>query len=464
MRYLKILSILLLLLPLSVVRGGVQTTIPIIRLQYDPSSFNRDTFCAAEFKLEDGDDVLSFRAKLRHRGATAAGFKKPSYAVKIVDGTGQKMDTSFLGMRSDNYWILDAMAIDQSRMRNRVAMDLWLDFSSKPYYSAQEPKLCNGYRGKFVEVYVNDRYDGLYCLMERVDRKQLKLKKYKAETINGQLYKSVSWKGWSNDGEFKISGDYDNTSPTWMRYEYVYPDPETALINWSPLYDDVYFAQTAKDKDFAAQAENRYDIPVFIDYCLFAMILSARDNYGKNLFLSYYNVNTDSKLLFTPWDLELSFGRQIDGPTEDPEAKWIWKGLLHQRLEDTYQYYIQTRKRYAYLRSNFFSAEALKQRFTDYFDLFYQTGAGEREMARWDGADQIPLDFDAEEQYIYDWIDRRLVYTDDMLDYSYYQSIENTPIEDQPTVKILRDGELYIIRGDKVYTITGQLKNILPTN
>ena len=35
---------------------------------------------------------------------------------------------------------------------------IWLDFSEKPYYYADEPKMINGSRGRFVEVYVNDDY------------------------------------------------------------------------------------------------------------------------------------------------------------------------------------------------------------------------------------------------------------------------------------------------------------------
>lgn len=43
-------------------------------------------------------------------------------------------------MRSDNNWILDAMAVDRARMRNRVSTDLWLAFSTKPYHAAYTPK------------------------------------------------------------------------------------------------------------------------------------------------------------------------------------------------------------------------------------------------------------------------------------------------------------------------------------
>ena len=119
------------------------------------------------------------QADIRWRGATSLRYQKKSYAIKLKDASGNKLDASLLGMRSDNSWILDAMAVDKARISNRVSTDLWLDFSRKPYYFAQEPELVNGTHGKFVEVYLNGRYDGLYGLTEKVDRKQLKLKKYK---------------------------------------------------------------------------------------------------------------------------------------------------------------------------------------------------------------------------------------------------------------------------------------------
>ena len=283
------LFVLLSMLLMQHVHGEVQSTIPLVRLQYN--ALSKDTFSNAHFTLIDNSDTLSFSALIRHRGAVSTKYQKKSYAIKLLDDNSEKLDTSLLGMRSDNYWILDAMAVDKARMRNRVAMDLWLDFSTKPYYYDVEPKMCNGYNGKFVEVYVNDEYNGIYCLMERVDRKQLKLKKAKNNTINGVLYKSTSWQG----SFFKALSPYDNTSATWMRYEYEYPNVEDSLINWKPLYDAMNYADTASVYEFAAHASMLFDIPVFMDYYLFTHLLSARDNRGKNLFLSYY---TSDALIF----------------------------------------------------------------------------------------------------------------------------------------------------------------------
>ena len=124
-------------------------------------------------RIDDGAEML---ADVRYRGATSLQYQKKSFAIRLKDSEGNKVNAALLGMRSDNSWILDAMAADKARMRNRVSTDLWLDFSNKVYYANQEPQVLNGTRGKFVEVFLNDDYYGLFCLTEKIDRKQLKLK------------------------------------------------------------------------------------------------------------------------------------------------------------------------------------------------------------------------------------------------------------------------------------------------
>jgi len=145
---------------------------------------------SAEYLLSD----------LKTRGALASSLVKKAFSIKLKDTNGSTpTDRSFYGLRSDNNWVLDAMGIDLARMRNRVSTDLWNDFSVKPYFGALEPNMVNGTRGHFVEVFVNDSYNGLYCMTEKVDRKQLNLKKYTPATAiapaiqRGALFKADEW-------------------------------------------------------------------------------------------------------------------------------------------------------------------------------------------------------------------------------------------------------------------------------
>ena len=453
MRYLRYMAfVAMLCMCIAVSATEVQTYIPTIRLQF--SALSKDTFSAASFIFANNDDTLALPALIRNRGGRSLNYQKKSYAIKLLDENGQKKDTAFFDMRKDNYWILDAMAIDKARMRNRVAMDLWLDFSAKPYYAADEPNMCNGYRGKFVEVYVNDEYQGLYCLTERVDRKQLKLKKAKNDTINGVLYKSAGWQG----GFFRNVSPYDNQSATWMRFEYEYPDAEDSLITWTPLYEVMNFVDTASAQVFAEQITSLLDIPVWMDYYIFTNLLSARDNCGNNLYLSYYNINLNSKLLVTPWDVDHSFGRMYNAQVEDVQAKCNWSEPYKRLERDLPDYYTQLLRRYAELRGTFFTPQALTKRFSDYFDLFYSTGVAQRETERWNGVNDIELNFPDEEDHIASWIEQRLIYTDSLFQYSPQdQAIDSPDSSDSRSCcrKILCNGQILILRGDEVYTLTG---------
>lgn len=449
---LRTVFVLLVLVSLSV-KGESQPSLPVVHLQY--SALSTDTFSNAYLSFNGNGDKLSSNVLIRHRGASSTIYQKQSFALKFVDDSNQKEDISFMGMRSDNYWILDAMAVDKARMRNRVAMDLWLDFSAKPYYYSQEPEMCNGYHGKFVEVYVNGSYNGIYCLMERVDRKQLKLKKVKGQTIYGILYKSVSHEG----SFFGPLCPYDNTSDTWMRFEYQYPDAEDSLIDWKPLYDIMDYVNTASASELSQQAWSRFDIPVFLDYYLFTYVLSARDNCGKNLYLSYYDIHQEQKILITPWDIDHSFGRAFDGSEETPDYDFQWGSILFRRFERNIPLYrSMLKQRYAFLRTNAFSLSSLRQRFADYFSLFEQTGAAERETERWSGADGIYLDFAKEKEYIDSWIEQRLQFTDSLFDYnpvnSSLESVNPLLLEPLPR-KTYENGMLLIHKNGNKYNVNG---------
>lgn len=446
--------VLLYLLPLSA--REVQTYLPVVNLTF--SALSRDTFSACTFTLIEGDKTSTLKAAIRHRGASALIYTKQSYAIKLYDEDGVKMDTSLLQMREDNYWILDAMAIDKARMRNRVAMDLWLDFSSKPYYFEKEPTMKNTSDGKFVEVYVNGEYSGIYCLMERVDRKQLKLKKAENNKIRGVLYKSVDWAGtFFSEGETEA---YDNTSREWMRFEYEYPEEEDNLITWEPLANAMDFAVNASTENFVQHIAEKIDLPVYLDYELFALALSARDNRGKNVYLSFYNINKAaySKVLFTPWDIDHSFGRDYKADEEEIDRMKEWSITLQTRLMNEYPNYKEQRlDRYAYLRENFFKEDSLVKRFEAYFDLFHETGAAEREEERWSGVDKIELDFESEKDFIASWIPQRIAYVDSLIGYKADDSdVENCEAAIARPQKLLQDGTLYILfPNGTAYTVIG---------
>lgn len=424
------------------------TFLPIVEV--NGTNFNTSFYQPGSIRVNDpnaiGVDTI-IQAKYRYRGATASGQAKKAYAIKLTNTLGESIDQSFFGLRSDNNWILDAMAIDAGRMRNRVSTDLWNDYSVKPYFFEKEPQAINGTRGRFVEVILNGEYAGIYCMTEKLDRKQLKLKKFQEgatpedpSVIRGVLYKSSQWSysvlmGHYIDKKeypYVAASMYSNQSETWDSWEMQYPDiTDGEPIDWKPLYDAVNVVAAEKNlQTFKSSVSTYFDLPVFLDYYLLIELILATDNHGKNMFLHNYNIQSSPKMSASPWDLDGTWGRRWDGSTgytQDATQDFItflwryehgehtlYKRLMEYNVDNWNQ---KLAERYADLRNSYFKEDSLVARFVNYRNLFLQSGAETREIRRWNGIGAY-MNFDNEMSYLKTWIHSRLITLDNAYRYS----------------------------------------------
>lgn len=398
------------------------TFMPIVEMTVSGTS--SWSYTRGTLRVNDPDAVGTdslYIAKFKNRGATSSGYPKKAYAVKVLDKDGNSKDVEFLDKRSDNNWILDAMYIDKGCMRNRVATDLWKDMHTDPYYAAKEKKKVRTYtRGEFVEVFLNGTYHGLYCMTEKIDRKQLRLKKVDGDTIHGLLYKSTQW---GDEVYMGASGSapsaYNNSSGSWAgQWEAKYPDLDDGEpFDWAPLYNAANFCATASDEEFDEQVENYFDLPVLVDYYLFMETTFAYDNDGKNMYYFIYDhqdIDDGGKLSVAPWDLDATWGRNwnaTNGETADATADWATnrrghnKGIgYYNRLfnSQTYDFAAMLKARYAELRdAKLLDADALVARVRKYADLFADSKADVREQAAWpDYHDDLQGEADYMEQWI----------------------------------------------------------------
>ena len=108
------------------------SSLPLVNLTVNLSLMNNKDFLDGEIEIADyqrrtepASQTVHYKCKLRYRGASALKYDKKSFAVKLFDENGEDFDAEIFGIRNENDWILDAMAIDRIRMRNRVCFDLW---------------------------------------------------------------------------------------------------------------------------------------------------------------------------------------------------------------------------------------------------------------------------------------------------------------------------------------------------
>lgn len=427
------------------------TFLPIVELNC--SSVNSKAYTTGSLRVTDpaslGYDSLMIAA-FKYRGASSSNYPKRSYAIKLRDENGNSVDRKLLGYRSDNNWILDAMYIDLACMRNRVATDLWNAFECKPYYADREKKVRTGTRGKFVEVILNGQWWGLYCMTEKMDRKQLKLKKFVPASlsttgeneVHGVLYKSNQWSyevfmgHESNDDNdnkqviypHKKVSDYKNIlgQETWCEYEFKYPDYEDEAVEWRPLHDAANMVATSFILNIDS-VKSRFDYPMLRDYYLFIDLLLATDNHGKNLFWYAYDTQgpEGDKLSLAPWDLDGTFGQDWDGVitnTKDVTLDFdtYIKNYEHGQfaifdlIKSRSEWQQDLKDRYAELRmKGVISGDSIANRFANYASLFEASLAGQREQNMWSKAyHSRHKDIQGGATYAESWIRRRVNWLD----------------------------------------------------
>ena len=417
------------------------TSLPIIHIQSENISTE---FSNGHFLFYDPTDSvpLAFDIDVRWRGATTLARPKKSYAVKLKDAKGEKLNHSFLGLRSDNSWILDAMSIDKARMRNRISTDLWNDFSTTSYIRAFEPTALNGTRGQFVEVFYNHRYQGVYCMTEKIDRKQLQLRKFKNGQMRGVLYKTNKW-----NTLVATSPIPSNAQSIWNGIEISYPNLEDGEpVDWSPLLQIMDFLTNSSASELRRELPQRIDLDVWRDYFLFIELLLAEDNDCKNQCVYFYDATNSSSLFgIAPWDLDHSWGRDYQGNALEANKNFLLYNRVHTCLRTYYGSYNYVKERYQELRTNELRNVSLKARFHRVFQLYRENQVDEREELRWNDQDDIVLDFDAEEEYIQQWIDQRLAYLDAKYDFDEELGILQTMASASPyyTIRISK-GMLHI--------------------
>lgn len=450
--------------------GNVHYTfLPIVHLQGD-FGYDYTEGTVSVYMPDDSESQPSMKARVKWRGGTTntASKHKRNYSIKFINDDGTKKDRKLFGLRNDNHWILDAAQVDYSRVRNRVATDLWNDFATKPYYIDDEPKARTGTRGQFVEVFLNDEYRGIYCMTECIDRAQMKLRKYTdnadgTQTIHGQLWKTG---GLYNTLSWMINGkDCDNASDVWGNTEMKYPEIEdVSPADWSIYQNAMEFVKslqagsdeelkelgmTREESDasiemFRNEASSYFDIPVLIDYYIFTIVLNAIDNHsGKNMYWGCYDTAVDKKLTPAVWDLDCTAGGYFNtklplpqyyvGPKASPLA--TLKPLYSLKRYDVDGFRQKFFDRYKELRSTYFSAEALKKRYNDYMNMLRDCNAYSREATRWNGDSDLngnSLDFDAEQILINNWIDERLAFLDNNID----KTLDLAYDEEQPVIEL----------------------------
>ena len=425
----KIVFFLLLTTVVANLKAQETVGLPVLRVNFDGKFKKEMEYVCGQMQLTDTNGaVVELPAKFKTRGATASHYTmKPSFNMKLRTADySEEADSALLDMRSCSSWILDAMAIDRICMRNRVAFDIWNEFSRLPYSTDFDGR--NGTEGRFVEVYINDQYYGIYCMSDRINRKLLDLKKVKEQADGSMLVRGVLYKSGTSDISNQEEPGYNEDSTacvvSWHNaWELSFPEEYGGLTAWQPLLDAFAEGKTAE------YVKKYFFLENLADYQILIMALSIGDNWGnKNHFLSIRNINKDidnpdltesnrRRFVITPWDLDTSLGGKHDGNYYDGNySHWrvddIEKNSPYpiSPISGDAEYKAIVKRRWIEGRKGAFSVASVKSKLERYRDLFLQSGAWERMTEHFEAQSSKPiyvLDLAREIELIEAWYEAR---------------------------------------------------------
>lgn len=398
------------------------TGLPIMKI--DLSGEKLGDKALIEMSLFDSESkskwVQQSKGALTVHGGTSRRFPKLSYKLELYKydrkGDAVNNNINLLNMRKDNDWILNAMYGEETKIRDKLSIDIWNAFGAN-----DNAFNCDfGTKMEYIEMFINNEYYGIYGLMEPVDAKKLNIDHSGNEEKEEYIYKRKQNQGLSVD---EISKNENMQARNGFELKNVDKYGDTSNNPWDPLMNFAKVQTNEDDENYKSEISNVVDINSALDTWLFLQIVSGVDNLHKNMYYVAKQVDSEKKLFFVPWDLDLTWGKvykntesllSIYAPSRvTEEIKWEPGERLIKT--NTGNSVTLVKKKWKSLRENILSDETLLNKIDELKDEVNNSGAMARETKRWSEGGHT-TDYSTIKQYAV----KRMDYLD-----SYFENLEN---------------------------------------
>ena len=324
---------------------------PEISIDTYNSDIPDDPKINAWLSVKEGKQITESAVAIEIRGHSSQIYPKKSFGFETQDSLGKNNNISLLGLPAENDWVLYAPYIDKTLMRNVLAYKIFRDMG---HYSV---------RTRFCELYLNESYEGVYVLIEKIkrDKNRVAISKFKNDITGGYMV--------SNDRStstlfFPSTYYHDYNTP--IPFYCIYPDSsdltEDALNYIMQQFHR--FEQSVVSGDREA-FKKHMDITSFADYLLLSELTRNNDAYRLSTFYYKNSDSVDPKIYMGPvWDYNLAFGL-ADYDNAYSFEGWIFrqnKNLIPFWWDDLMSnpyFYDFVKSRWFELRNNILSEEKL---------------------------------------------------------------------------------------------------------
>ena len=344
----------------------------------------------------DGGRVEESDARMRIRGGVSRNYPKLGFKLKLFEQDGEKnrikREVSLLGMRRSDTWNLSALYADDTKIRDKAAIDLWAQMSSEtiPFSEAF------GTRMEYVEVVMNGQYMGIYGLLEPIDEQQLGITEGGEDGMYEYYYKK--------EGEAVVPEEaflFDSVDEKVPLKEEDAPDMQiaglelkngnghSARVAWEPVRR--YMAMV-REQDFSSESLKLLDPDNVADVWIYIQAIAGVDNRVKNLYYCAKVVDGDYRLYFIPWDMDMTWGNETDETSPTLQSYYTypadhimnWSPATQMIAEDAGGIRSVIRERWKELRKDVLSDKAVTSAMEEQDRYIRSSGAFDRDRERWE--------------------------------------------------------------------------------
>jgi len=357
---------------------------------------NYDNYVNCTFELEsnkDAEDISSIKSKIRMRGS-GAGWNKysPKKGYRIELST----QLSLLGLRKDDDWLLFSLYMDYPRTRVKLSMELWRNLQS----TNPTAILPNS---KYVCLYVDGEFQGLYLLAEKNDRKLFELDDAQNNLNTSLIFQA---KQESNLGLY----DYTAWQQDWPN------EDEDIFVKDTILGELSNFIKNSTNDKFFSPTNGiytKFSKENLIDFYIFNYFIDHQDFWNHNYFI--VRNSYPEKFYLIPWDFDMSFGQYIWKKYDvnvNRESEIRRLNGLYNRLLGNISFREECKNRWFELREKIWADEVIMNIISDIYEEIYPIL--EVDVNMWNMRSPILFreervnDLDESIKYLYDWINERL--------------------------------------------------------
>ena len=258
------------------------------------------------------------------RGSSSQMFPKKSYGFETWDTNGIQINAALLGMPAESDWVLHSSYSDKTLMHNMLSYKLYEDMG---HYSP---------RTKYLELFIDGEYQGVFLLVEKIKRSNVRVNIAKlptSVTSGDSLTGGYIWKidkftgsggqGWRSNYPSTTAGD-----SVFFQYEYPKADSITSV-------QQQYIASFVDSFETALIGPNFADpiigyrryisVPSFIDNLISNEISKNIDGYRLSTFFYKDKTSNGGRIKNGPvWDYDIAWHNADYYGGDDPTG-WQWQ-------------------------------------------------------------------------------------------------------------------------------------------